>query len=277
MNDEMQDFKLNASEGTEPVESGGKKPFWLILLIALAIVGVLIFFLRSRDESEPEAEPTAEAPSAQTSVEQDSEQTEVIIGEVPSLQESDPWLRDIVRQLSTHPDLASWLLSEEMVRTFVVVVDNIAEGTPPSSHLEFLAPEEGFQVRESAGKTTIDPASYRRYNGMVDVIESIDTAGAGELYRAVQPLLQDAYENLGYPGQSFDVALGRAIQRLLAVPVIEEPIEVDAGISAYKFHDQNLEELSPVAKQFLRMGPNNLERLQAKARELARACGVSAG
>ena len=277
MNDEMQDFKLNASEGTEPAESGGKKPFWPILLIALAIVGVLIFFLRSRDESAPVAEPTAEAPSAQPSVEEDSAQTEVIIGEVPSLQESDPWLREIVRQLSTHPDLASWLLSEEMVRTFVVVVDNIAEGTPPSSHLEFLAPDEGFQVREAAGKATIDPASYRRYNGMVDVIESIDAAGAGELYRAVQPLLQEAYENLGYPGQSFDVALGRAIQRLLAVPVIEEPIEVDAGISAYRFHDQNLEELSPVAKQFLRMGPDNLERLQAKARELARACGVPAG
>ena len=277
MNDEMQDFKLNASEGTEPVESGGKKPFWLILLVALAIVGALIFFLRSGDESEPVAEPTAEAPGGPASLEQESAQTEVIIGEVPSLEESDPWLRDIVGQLSTHPDIARWLLSEGMVRTFVVAVDNIAEGTPPSSHLEFLAPEDGFQVRETAGKTTIDPASYRRYNGMVDVIESIDTAGAGELYRAVQPLLQEAYENLGYPGQSFDVALGRAIQRLLAVPVIEEPIEVDAGISAYKYHDRNLEELSPVAKQFLRIGPDNLRRLQVKARELARASGVPTG
>ncbi len=277
MNDEMQDFKLNTSEGNDSGEQRGKKPFWPVFLVALAIVGALIFFLRSGDKPQPVAEPEAEAPSATAPVEQEPTQTELIIGEVPTLEESDPWLRDIVRQLSTHPDIAAWLLSEEMIGTFVVVVDNIAEGAPPSSHLELLAPEEGFKVRQTAGKTTIDPASYRRYNGMVDVIESIDTAGAGELYRAVHPLLQQAYENLGYPGQSFDVALGRAIQRLLAVPVIEGPIEVDAGISAYKFHDPNLEELSPVAKQFLRMGPDNLKRLQTKARELARACGVSTG
>ena len=277
MSDEMQDFKLNASETAEPAESARKKPIWPYLVFAVVIVGVLIFFLRPTDQPSPVAEPTTDEPTMAEPETADPEGGELQIGRVPGLDQSDGWLRAIVGQLSSHPELAEWLLTDDLIRTFVVVVDNVAEGSPPSSHVKFLAPEETFQVRETADKTTIDPASYRRYNTIIDVVESIDPQGAATLYRGAQPLLQQAYEDLGYPGQSFDVALGRAVQWLLAVPVIDEPIEVDSDIAAYKYHDERLEQLSPVAKQFLRLGPDNLMRLQAKVRELARAAGVSTG
>ena len=277
MSDEMQDFKLNASETAETAESARKRPIWPYLIVAVVIVGLLIFFLRPTDQPSPVAEPTTDEAAAVAPEAEDAEEGELQIGRVPGLDQSDGWLRAIVEQLSTHPELAEWLLTDDLIRTFVVVVDNVAEGSPPSNHVKFLAPDESFQVRETADRTMIDPASYQRYNTLIDVVESIDPQGAATLYRGAQPLLQQAYEDLGYPGQSFEVALGRAVQRLLAVPVIEEPIEVDTDIAAYKYHDERLEQLSPVAKQFLRLGPDNLMRLQAKVRELARAAGVPTG
>ena len=208
MNDEIQDLKLNTSQSPEPAKPDSKRPIWPILLIAVVLVGVLIFWLRSGDDPAPTSDPVEKAATETAPEVETPGEAELVIGEAPPIVESDPWIRSIVEQLSSHPELARWLLNEELVRTFVVVVDNIAEGTPPSSHLDFLAPEEGFQVQESGDKTVIDPASYGRYDGMIDVIESVDAAGAGELYRAAHPLFQEAYEDLGYPGQSFDIALG---------------------------------------------------------------------
>ena len=274
---EMQDFKLNSSQGPASDDASRKRPIWPYLLIAVVVVGALIYFLRSDDESEPSVEPAVEQTAEAKAVERVEDETGLEIGEVPALEASDPWLRGVVQQLTSHPEIASWLVTDELARTSVVVIDNIAEGRAPSSHLEFLAPKEGFQVRQADGKTVIDSESYHRYDGIIEVIESIDTEGAGELYRAMEPMLQQAYVELGYPGQSFEVTLSRAIQRLLAVPVVEGPIEVEAGVSSFKYRDQKLEQLSPAAKQFLRLGPDNLRRLQAKVRALARSAGIATG
>lgn len=276
-NDDMQDFKIDSSTQVESADTGTKRPVWPFLLLALVVVGVVIYFLRSSPEAEPVTEPVAEETTEPAITEPAAEKSEIVIGEVPALEQSDPWLREIVQQLTTHPEIAKWLVTDELTRTAVVVVDNVAEGKPPSSHMDFLAPAEGFQVSELGGKTVIDTESYRRYDEIVDVIESIDTRGAARLYQAMQPMLQEAYEDLGYPGQSFEAALGRAVKRLLAVPVVDGPIEVEPEIASYRFADSNLEQLSPVAKQFLRLGPENLRRLQTKVRALARAAGIPTG
>ena len=137
-----------------------------------------------------------------------------------------------------------------------------------------VAPEKGFGVQERDGKVLIDPTSYQRFNLLVDVIESLDTAGTAELYQAMRPLCQQAYQNLGYPGDDFDATLSRAVNRLLATPVVDRPIVLEKKITAYRFEDPALEELSPATKQFLRLGPENLKRLQSKVRAMARAIGL---
>ena len=181
----------------------------------------------------------------------------------------------MVEQISSHPQLAEWLLTPELIRGFVVVVDNIAEGASPAKHLEVAAPEGDFGVRESADRIYLAPTSFQRFDLLVDVIESLDTAGTAELYAAIRPLCQQAYQDLGYPGEDFDGALEKAIRRVQAVPVVEGPIELQRKVTAYEFADPTLEDLTPAAKQFLRLGPENLQRLQSKLAELARAAGLT--
>jgi hypothetical protein len=237
------------------------------------VLVVVLWLRRDSGETIPEAEPTPSPVVAEPPVEESAESL-LDLGDIPMLGDSDAWLREVVTQVSSHPQLAEWLVTEELIRGFVVVVDNVAEGTSPAKHLEVAAPEVEFQVRESGEAWIIDASSYRRFDLLTDVIDSLDTEGTAELYQSILPLLRQAYGDLGYPEADFEPTLERAIQRVLAVPVIDRPIEVERQVTAYEFRDPALEDLSPAAKQFLRLGPENLQRVQTKLRDLGRAIGL---
>lgn len=273
MNEELRDFELKPDDSGAP--DGGESPGktkWPLAIAALALILILVavfWFRRDSGDSTPEP-AAATAPAVVEPPETEPTRT-LDLGEVPALPDSDEWLQQVVGQVSSHPQLAEWLVTPELIRGFVVVVDNVAEGTSPAKHLEMAAPEAKFGVRRTEDKIYIDSASYDRFDLLVDVIDSLDTEGTAELYSAIRPLCEQAYQDLGYPGENFDATLRRAIQRVLATPVVDGPIELERQVTAYEFVDPELEELSPAAKQFLRLGPDNLQRVQAKLRALYRA------
>lgn len=277
MNEKLTDFELSGT-ADGPGDSGPRagRPRWPYLIGAVAVLLALAAFLwfrrgPSEVAEEPVAAPPAAAPSPTVP---EAPAARLEIGEIPTLASSDPWLRALAGQISQHPKVAEWLMTDELIRRFVVAVDNLAEGANPRTHLKVMRPDSEFTVTERDGRTFIDPASYRRYDAIVAVVESVDAAGAAELYRAIRPLCQQAYAALGYPGPQFDDTLRRAIRRVLATPVVEGPVEVERKVAAYRFKDPALERLSPAAKQLLRLGPDNLQRLQTKVRELARAAQI---
>ena len=277
MNDDLRDFELKSDEPeSSPNGEGPGTPRWPYLAAVAVVILVVVaffFFRQGKPLAPPEASEAAPPAAAEPTDASESEQ-DLIIGEVPLLVDSDAWLRQILAQISSHPQLAEWLVTPELIRGFVVVVDNVAEGVSPRKHLEMAIPDESFGVDESDGRIYVDPATHHRFDLLVDVIDSLDTAGTAELYRAIRPLCQQAYQDLGYPGDDFDAILRRAVQRLLATPVVDGPVELERKVTAYQFADPALEELSPAAKQFLRLGPENLTQLQAKVRALSRAIGL---
>ena len=93
------------------------------------------------------------------------------------------------------------------------------------------------------------------------------------------PLLQRAYEELGYPRRYFNDRLVEVIDVLLATPQVNEPVrlrlvEVKGPIASerpwvrYEYADPALESLTAGQKILLRMGPENARRLKAKLAEL---------
>jgi hypothetical protein len=277
MSEEMQDFEKKPDEAVLESEGDGSNPsrrLWVGIAVVVVLIAVAwIWFIRGNgDESLEPAAPAVPVASEPEPAEEPDAQLD--LGDVPTLVDSDTWLREIVGQISSHPQLAEWLVTPELIRGFVVVVDNLAEGKSPHKHLDMAAPETRFGVREDQGKVFVDPANYHRFDLLVDVIESLDTTGTSELYAAIRPLCQQAYQDLGYPAEDFDATLRRAIQRVLATPVVDGPIELVPKVRSYEFSDPELEDLSPAAKQFLRLGPENLQRLQVKLRALSRAVGL---
>ncbi len=198
----------------------------------------------------------------------------VVEERVVKLDQSDSELRDLLSQLGPQPELGEWLMMRDLVRSFVVVVDNIAEGRSPRPHLAEMEPPGRFSVREEGDRFFIDPASYQRFDLISEVFVNFDIDDAVAIYIDAYPLMQQAYEELGYPEQSFDNTLERAITELLAVPRLVGPVELEALIVTYAFADFELEALTAAQKQFLRMGAVNVARIQARLRTLAGALGM---
>jgi hypothetical protein len=192
-----------------------------------------------------------------------------------ALDRSDAAVRDLIAELSQNPVLAKWLQGKDLIRRFVAAVDNVAGGVSPRVQFDFFVPAGSFKTVVRGGATFLDPASFARYNIVADVFDSVSATGCARAYEAGRELLQQAYRELGYPKGDFHQVLYRAIIEILRTPVVEDAIEVEQGVATYLIKDPKLEELDAVQKHFLRMGPENLQLIQVKLREISLVLGFT--
>lgn len=275
----MSDFSEYAFQqpaGGPPDTSGrfGTRRMWILAAGAgVVAAGVLyVFVFRGGPADEPA--PVVEAPPAAAPALADAESEPPPIA-LPPLDQSDSLVRELVRELSSHPRVGAWLTTDGLIRNFAVVVENISNGQTPTPHLEVWRPDAGFTIIEDYESMILDTRGYVRYAGVADAVDGIDQVGTAQLYATLKPRIQEAYRELGYQ-QSFDVALERAIVLLLGTPVSDEVVMLESAGALYAFRDPALEALAPAQKQLLRMGPRNARRVQAKLREIALSIGIPA-
>lgn len=249
------------------------------LLLLLLVAAGAWFFLRSGGEPDP----GESSPATAADVEPGTPDTSSSAGareapvDLPELEASDERIREMAASLSERPRWAEWLVTDDLARRFVASVVSVSAGASPSEHLEFMEPDEPFQVREAEEGIYVAPESYRRYDLPTAVFASLDTEGSVELYRRLRPLFEEAHQELGFPEGSFEDALARAVDHLLAVEVPEGPVAVEPGEALYEFGNPRLENLSEAQKHLLRLGPENARRVQEKLQELSRALGLGPG
>jgi hypothetical protein len=265
----------------EPKEEPAEEPrkIWGLAAAILAILATLAllyyFFVMRKPEPPAPAEPVAESvlPAEEETGPAEPGLEPLAFPAVP-LEASDEAIREFAQALSADPEFAKWLLSKDLIRTFVVAVDNVANGLSPKPHIDFFRPSGGFRVARTPTGTFLDTATYSRYSPVIRVALSVDAVSAARLYRAIDPLLQEAYNELGYPGVDFDETLVRAMSELLRTPVVEGPIEVEQKVLSYAMTDPTLEDLSAAQKQLLRMGPEGVRAVHEKIRQIAAALGI---
>jgi hypothetical protein len=271
----MDDLHLGEEQREEPT-----KKIWGLavgILAVLAVIAALYYFFFVK---KPEA-PAPAVPAPAAALPAEGQKAPVPAGLEPlafpavSLAASDPAVREFAAALSADPEFAKWLLTKDILRTFVVAVDNVANGLSPKPHIEFFSPAGEFRVARTKAGTIVDPAAYARYEAVIRVALSLDPAAAARLYRAVDPLVQEAYNELGYPGVDFDDTLVRAMSELLETPVVEGPVNLEKRVLSWAMTDPALEGLSPAQKQLLRMGPNGVRAVQDKILALAGALGIA--
>jgi len=244
----------------------------IIVLIAIA-AGVYYFFIYEKPEEILLVQQVQQEQPAQVLAE------EPVIEEAPELiqvelDESDDTIRNMAVELSSHPETASWLMSKDLIRKFVGAVDNIANGLSPRSQIDFFTLEENFKIIEKDGLYYANPEGYNRYNLVGDVFSSLYSEGWVQLYEQSALLIQEAYTDLGYPEEDFNKTLTAAIVELLKAPVVEGDILLEAKVVSYTMADPELENLSEAQKHLIRMGPENVQEIQAKLREIGLALGI---
>lgn len=165
---------------------------------------------------------------------------------------------------------------DDFPRRFVATVDNLGHPFAPPMLWPIHPTPDRFTVEETGSGPIISADNSLRYTPLVLLAESVNTAQAVDVYLRLYPLLQRAYEELGYPKRYFNDRLIEVINQLLATPNASEQAikvqltEVKGSVPSvqpwvrYEFADPALESLSAGQKILLRVGPVNQRRLKAK-------------
>ncbi|NHA13728.1 DUF3014 domain-containing protein [Thioalkalivibrio sp. XN279] len=200
--------------------------------------------------AEPEAEPAAP---------------------LPSLDESDAEARAVIAAAAGETLASQHLAANDVIRKLVATTDNLsrdglwiqARVVPPIGGL--------FLVEGEEDELYIAPANYERYAPLFRLVEAVDIGMLADAYRRHYPLLQQAYEELGYPGRQFHNRALEIIDHLLATPRVSGPLALARPHVLYQFADPELEALSPGQKILLRIGPENAAIARTKLIQLRTA------
>ncbi|ASG65075.1 hypothetical protein CEW91_02430 [Idiomarina piscisalsi] len=289
----MSDDKVENSPATE---DASRKTTWaVVIVIAVAVIAAVVWWWlpaekpqqqekvkveqststeveaepyqpeEPEEESEPLPEPVEPEPEPAKQPEEAPEPEQIAL---PELNNSTP---TVLQELDSSDINIRPLKSSQLIRDAVVLADNISNGSIVRDRTIVQRPDGRFSVIKVDGELYIDESSYRRYDALVDWFISLDAYALADNYELFKPLVQEAYAEIGYPDSDFDNTLMEAIDVLLSTPVPEGLVEVKADSVMYTYADDAYEALPAAQKQLLRMGPDNIERIKQKLREIQKA------
>jgi len=242
--------------------------------VVLIVGGIGLYFLRSSDAPTLEpvvgkpavTEPITEEPAAPISAQASGRSLPL-----PKLDESDAEVVGGLTELLGQDAIMQFLVPERLIRNVVVTVDN-APRQQMSVNQRPIKPTASALMTAGADETlTLSPDNYTRYAPFIAIVRRLDTKTLVSLYRGLQPLFQQAYEELGHPNSVFHTRLLEVIRHLIATPDAPLEIKLVQPSVQYKYADERLEKLSAGQKVLIRMGRDNATVVKAKLRELEAA------
>ena len=165
---------------------------------------------------------------------------------------------------------APWLERAGLLQRAATVLVNLSVGTLPRRQLAFLAPVEPFKVVKEGERFFVDPAGYERFAPLMDALEQVPPQELAGVLRRYEPLLDEALGQLG-ERNGVEQFVARASDAILARRPVSGRVELVRPNVLFQFADPALEEASELDKQLLRVGPDNLERLQRYVRRVREA------
>jgi len=254
---------------------------WVLLAMAGAIVGGLTLWrlgLMPHAQAPlvftpPALQAAPSAPPAEPRVEYPLDATP------PAVPLTGQALRRALADLLGGDAALSFLQLDEFPRRLAATIDNLGRSHAPTQVWPVDPTPDRFTVDEVGDAPVIAADNANRYTPFVLVAEAVNARRAVDLYLRLYPMLQRAYEELGFPGRYFNDRVMAVIDTLLSTPETEVPLklrltEVKGPIASlrpwvrYEFADPALEALSSGQKILLRVGPVNERRLKEKLAEI---------
>ena len=157
----------------------------------------------------------------------------------------------------------------DILRRAAAVVENAARGELSRGRFALIeAPAGEFRTETRGDRHYIDNATFRRYDAVVDALTCMPPERIASLTRLLRPLLAQAMRELGLPEADVDAMVDGALAAILAVQFPALPVEVVREDALFKYADAEIEAASGLTKQLVRLGPDNLARLQRYAEQV---------
>lgn len=180
---------------------------------------------------------------------------------VVQLNESDSWVQEKLMSIIWRKELIDLFVDEDMIRRFVVFVDNFSQGNISYNNSPVVKPVGKLKVLNESNNNQpmiIDESSFKRFTKYVELLRAIDTDILVQQYSEFEPLLKEAYSELGYPDSDFKDKLQSAITKVLDVEFPKGKATIIRPSVMYKYEDQDIESLDDTDKLMIRMGKENL-------------------
>lgn len=279
----MDNFDNNRPEYSQT--SASKRPMQIAILIIA--VGLLIvggwWLMRPSEAPAPEIEtvpmestqefvepePIAEPESPKDPIVETESSTPVEPAKpLPSLDNSDEFVREEVLALNNTEPVKQWVQATDLIKRSTAVIDGITQGVMLRKFLPVKAPAGKFATQKVGEQYFIDANNYQRYDTMVSLLTNTDPAKAAKSITTMEPLFEEAFAAQGYEDRTFKDALIEAIDQMLATPIYQEPPELKLESVYFKFADDDIENMSDAQKQLIRSGPKNTQKVQQYLQKL---------
>lgn len=272
-------------------------PPWPLVLLALVLAAAAIWWFWGRPAEPPAPAPASApepvaaqpAPVAEPPVAAASGPEHPIAAApaapLPALADADQHVTQALTDLLGRGPVQALLQTDGFVRRVVATVDNLPRAAATARLWPVQPTPQRFLVHGEGEAAVIAATNAGRYGPLLSFAEAVPMERAVQLYGALYPLFQQAYEELGYPGRYFNDRLVAVLDHLLKAPAVDGPVPVRLlevrGEMAdprpwvrWEFADPQLQSLSAGQKMLVRMGPANQKRaktLLAKLRRLVAA------
>ena len=264
---------------TEKAADDKANPIILAILFA-GILAALVFILMTGDDrkSEVPEENTEITPVEIEMVpapepEPLAEEVVVVEEEVlpePTVSEetADAYAREIIESVNGGKALAQFVAGDYIVERAVAIVDAVRRGEVPYKLLPVGRPSKPFPISDDGLRVTMDPSGFSRYDGFAQWVSGVDVFAIVELLNDYEQIATEALSRMGAGDFDIRSAVLAATTEILATPIAPHSAELMKREANWVYMDPELEALSSLQKQVLRLGPANSEIIQAKAREL---------
>ncbi|SHI21213.1 DUF3014 domain-containing protein [Ferrimonas marina] len=265
----------------------------LVVLVMLACVAGWYFFVRQAPTAEPEPlppvvvqEPTLpEKPLPTEPVPEPEPEPEPVPelpaepepepipqpDPLPALDNSDVFAMEQVTTVADGMQIGNAINEDSLLRRITVFVDNLAGGEVLRQQGPFTSMTEDFKALEVNNSLYLDPEGYRRYDQYAEFLYRLEEEVLRDAYLRTEPLLDEAYQELGYGPGRFRGTLLDAIEVLLRAPEYEQPLALESHSVNYQFADPDVENRSDAQKMMIRMGPDNARKVKSLLRRFKAA------
>jgi hypothetical protein len=249
--------------------------FWPAILgaaVLLAVGAVGLLLLRD-DAPEPETvvdvpQPVVAPPAAPPAPAIEPAPPPPRALPLPPLDESDPEVVGGLTELLGQDAVMRFVVPERLVRNLVVSLDNAPRQQMALNQRPLQATPGEFITSGEEDALVLSPENFARYEPFVGLVANLDAKTLVSFYRGLEPLFQQAYEELGHPDASFATRLNEVIEHLLQTPTPRGPIALEQPSVLYRYADERLEKLSAGQKLLIRMGVDNATVVKGKLREI---------
>ena len=259
-------------------------PIFLGILFA-AILATLAFILMTGDYGEPTVPeelvmvqpPTESAPApleaevpavpiaapVATEVQPKTPPAPVVTEET-----GDRYARESIDAVNGGKTLAQFVAGDYVVERVVAIIDALRRGEVPYKLLPVGKPSTTFPISDDGLRVTLDAAGFSRYDGFAQWVGGLDTTVLVSLLNDYEMIATQALTRMGVSDFDIRSAVLAATTQILSTPQVTVDAELMRREANWVYMDPELEALSSLQKQVLRMGPENADIIQQKARDI---------